>query len=454
MFKLIVAKCVTAKIAEDVSRIVSAASSVDPAKLRQALVANSIGIKMHGATQAQIESMRDRIQQLGVGVSVQEIVEDVLEAVATPPPKAPEPPKPAAVERPRPEPVKPRPAPAAKAPAASNEDEDEDSPSDFQNLVLAVDRRSDLFHIETERPLLATLLVSLIVGISTGFWFNGMDFISYSPDFFEKLPAERTAKLVVDLPKIEKQENKDKKKKSQEKELDKKKPKPKPKGSGLAQGSAGDPRTRVTHKGVLGIISGKVKGKSVVGSDVLSGSFAKDIDAVLENIGGLKRSGDAGSGRKGLAGVGFGKGYGAGFGTGSGGIDDMIGGMFGASEGVGLRKKGGEIKIPSPRSISGVGPGLGGRSQESIMRVVMQHMAGLRYAYNKRLKDKPNLRGTITVRFTIDPPGNVVEAVVIATTMGDPMLENDVITQIQSWQFDAVEKQANAVVQYPFAFSH
>ena len=49
------------------------------------------------------------------------------------------------------------------------------------------------------------------------------------------------------------------------------------------------------------------------------GGYASDIDAVLQGAGGLK---DGGVGRKGVAGIGYGKGYGSGFGGGSGDADE------------------------------------------------------------------------------------------------------------------------------------
>ncbi|HRU32811.1 MAG TPA: hypothetical protein P5310_05310, partial [bacterium] len=51
------------------------------------------------------------------------------------------------------------------------------------------------------------------------------------------------------------------------------------------QGGGGDPRARVTHKGVLGIISGQIKGKSVASADIFGkGGFATDIDAILRKM--------------------------------------------------------------------------------------------------------------------------------------------------------------------------
>ncbi len=50
-----------------------------------------------------------------------------------------------------------------------------------------------------------------------------------------------------------------------------------------------------------------------------------------------------------------------------------------------ILKKKGSLKISAPEFLKG-GSLTGGRSKASIMRVVMQNLAALRYAYNKRLQ--------------------------------------------------------------------
>ena len=206
--------------------------------------------------------------------------------------------------------------------------------------------------------------------------------------------------------------------------------------------------------GVLGIVSGRIKGKSIASADIFGkGGFANDIDAILSGVGGLKSGGDGGVGRKGVAGIGYGSGYGSGFGGGGGGIDDLLGGLMGGG-GAGLDiKKRGELKVSSPDFLKG-GALTGGRSRASIQRVVMQNMAALRYAYNRRLRDKPGLNGKITVKFAIDEYGKVIFAQVVESTMDDSELERTVVDRVKSWNFDKIDKPGDVTeVVYPFVFS-
>ena len=88
------------------------------------------------------------------------------------------------------------------------------------------------------------------------------------------------------------------------------------------------------------------------------------------------------------------------------------------------------------------------------MRVVMQNLAALRYAYNKRLREKPGLKGKITVKFAIDEFGKVIFCQVVETTMGDPELETTVAAKIRLWVFEKIDKPGDVTeVVYPFVFS-
>ena len=121
-------------------------------------------------------------------------------------------------------------------------------------------------------------------------------------------------------------------------------------GSGGSTQGGGDPRARVTQMGVIGVVSGNIKGRSTASSDIFgSGGFSSDIDAILSGVGGLKSGGDGGTGRRGEAGIGFGSGYGSGFGGSGGGIDDLLGGLMGGSGSSGLDlKRRGELRVSSP----------------------------------------------------------------------------------------------------------
>ncbi|MBN1604366.1 MAG: AgmX/PglI C-terminal domain-containing protein [Chitinispirillaceae bacterium] len=345
-----------------------------------------------------------------------------------------------------------------QAPRKAGDDDEDDEPgrvlseAEYAEMLKT---RGDIFKIEKQNQLRNTELVCMILAILVGIYFSTREIVQIATDFFEKVPEERVAKLVkeeVDATLDKKKEEK----KEEEIKSDKKKLTPKKsQGKGGMQGGGGDPRARVTHKGVLGIISGQIKGKSVASADIFGkGGFATDIDAILSGVGGLKSGGSGGVGRKGVAGIGYGAGYGSGFGgSGAGGIDDLIGGLMGGDGGGLNLKKRGSLKISAPEFLKG-GALTGGRSKASIMRVVMQNLAALRYAYNKRLRDKPGLNGKITCKFAIDEFGKVIFCQVVESTMGDSELETLIAAKIKLWVFEKIDKPGDVTeVVYPFVFS-
>jgi TonB family protein len=84
----------------------------------------------------------------------------------------------------------------------------------------------------------------------------------------------------------------------------------------------------------------------------------------------------------------------------------------------------------------------------------MQNLAALRYAYNKRLREKPGLGGKITVKFAIDEFGTVIFCQIVDTNMGDPTLEQEVVSKIKRWAFGKIDKPGDVTeVIYPFAFT-
>jgi TonB family protein len=305
--------------------------------------------------------------------------------------------------------------------------------------------RADVFAIESDKRILSICGISFILAIIVGIWFMVYEIVIIPTDFYDKLAPDLTAKVMLDKPEeAKKKEEKKKKKKKLKKKTFKETKAPSSSTSGVGKG---DIKQRVTHKGLLAIISGKAKSSRVAGTRMHK-TFAKNLDDILEKVGGLKTTGKGGLGRMGAAGTGFNVGYAGGGGT--GGIDDLLGNLAGAAEQINLRRKA-KIKLETPKWVSGVAM-TGARSPASIMRVVMQHMGGLRHAYNKRLKDKPGLSGKIKVQFTIAASGRVTACVIRESTINDSVLESEVVRRVKTWRFEKIEK-GDVTVNYPFMFT-
>ena len=93
------------------------------------------------------------------------------------------------------------------------------------------------------------------------------------------------------------------------------------------------------------------------------------------------------------------------------------------------------------------------RPSESIMKTVMQNLAALRYAYNKRLRENRLLYGKITVKYSILENGKVNSAEIISSTINDTFLENTIKNKIKNWKFDSLSVTADTTtIIYPFVF--
>ncbi len=119
----------------------------------------------------------------------------------------------------------------------------------------------------------------------------------------------------------------------------------------------------------------------------------------------------------------------------SGGAD---GSGHGLGSGIGLQVKGrnsGNAKI----------------DYDAIARIVDKYKGGLVYLYNKELRSNPTLKGTVTVEFSIDPNGKVVDARITTSTMDHASLEKALARRIKMWKFPKLFS-GTIVVTYPFVF--
>jgi hypothetical protein len=356
---------------------------------------------------------------------------------------------------------------AAQPAATMPDDDDEESDADARVLSDAeyaqiLRTRGDIFRIEKDVLLRKTVSACLLVGLCTGMYMSTIKIVQVATDFIEIPPPVVRAILgkpvadgVLDRPKPQDRKIRQKEFPSDETNLNKK---PKNPGSGGKASGGGDPRERVTRQGVLGLIADKITGKALAGGDIFGkGGFQSGLDGIILGVGGLKSGGSAGAGRRGVAGIGFGRGYGSGVGgDGTAAIGDAIDGLFNNEGGniLSLVKRPGKLEISEPR-LATIGAAIvGGRSRASIMRVVMQNIQALRYAYNKRLREKPALKGKITCKFAIDEFGKVIFCELLETTMADPDLEAEVKDKISRWVFEKIDKPGDVTeVQYPFVFS-
>ena len=354
----------------------------------------------------------------------------------------------------------------------SDDDEDE-GPERILTVEEFMERlrnRADIFGIEKNYRLRKTELAALFLAVLAGMWFTSIKTIKVQSDFYNP-HREGTGTVVTVQPGFIDR--------TTARPLAPEVPKPRAADNGrkvlrpsrksivnhesYSGGSGvGTIRSRITRMGIIGILSGHIRGKEVAGGEILGkGGFASGIDILLSGMtSGLKRGGSGPMVRRGAEGIGFGTGYGqSGFnGPGAGGIDEMINTLMasGASEESLPLKTGPPVHLIPNVAVSDAGGRIqgDGRSKSDVMRVVMQNLAALRYAYNRYLRETPGIKGKITIRFAIDEFGNVIYCEVVESSMGDKDLEATVTGKIMRWKFDRIDKPGDITeVVYPFVFS-
>jgi TonB family protein len=99
-----------------------------------------------------------------------------------------------------------------------------------------------------------------------------------------------------------------------------------------------------------------------------------------------------------------------------------------------------------------MGSGDGSRSKQEVMAVVNARMPGLRNVYNKYLKLKPGFGGKVTLKFTIDPSGDIIDISTISSTTGYSDFDNAVKFMVATWKWKRIGS-GKTTATIPFSFS-
>ncbi len=135
----------------------------------------------------------------------------------------------------------------------------------------------------------------------------------------------------------------------------------------------------------------------------------------------------------------------------SGGIDDFLSSLEDDVPQVALTKKA-KVDLVKPNKITGSKEALGHRTEQSIMNVVLARQGQITYLYEKYLKRNPNLRGKISIEFTIAANGFVISSRIVESTINHPELENDLLNLVRRLKFEPIPS-GNVTTIFPFQFS-
>lgn len=95
------------------------------------------------------------------------------------------------------------------------------------------------------------------------------------------------------------------------------------------------------------------------------------------------------------------------------------------------------------------------RTTEVIQKLVQDNRKPVRECYEKARKQIPDLKGTMTIRFVLDPEGKVKEAVlnVERSEVKSPDVVKCSVEVIKKIKFPASSRGMESTINYPFTFN-
>lgn len=210
-----------------------------------------------------------------------------------------------------------------------------------------------------------------------------------------------------------------------------------------------DPDMQARTAGILGLMASDQG--SIMASPL--GSYASgDADAdVWGQLVGTTVGEGQGVGGLGLVGVGRGGG-GTGEGTLGLGSVGLLGHNRPGGDGAGLSRGAGFSgrTARTPNVVASKAEVVGGLDKDLIRRIVRAHINEVRHCYNQGLAKDPNLKGRVSVQFTISGTGKVTTSVVAESDIKDPAVSTCIAQAVRRWSFPKPASGGAALVTYPF----
>jgi TonB family protein len=197
----------------------------------------------------------------------------------------------------------------------------------------------------------------------------------------------------------------------------------------------------IAGSGILGVLSaGGSGGSGDAVADVLgdaAGGGVGDLDAVLSGVGGLAVA--SGSGQRSRLGS-----RGGGRATGSADVADLIQGIGSVGSGS-IGRKGAINLAVKPGQVRGKGSKSANRSQDAISAVINSHTDAVEACYKSEQRLNPNLKGDITIEFTISSNGRVVNQKIQQSTLRNRNVEQCILKKLRGWRFKPIDTKEGDV---------
>lgn len=228
---------------------------------------------------------------------------------------------------------------------------------------------------------------------------------------------------------------------------------------------------RVATQGILGIISAGHGLGDMSSVDEILASSSQKADKYAQVYDGISKI-SSGNGMTGGAGEGLGSGRSddlrnsvrGGRATESGQIDTYISDLTTTQTPQSYLQKSSKFIVSPPAPIIAeessmdekLGSMVGARDIDKVAAIVMAHSPAIQYCYERELKRNPDIKGKLTVRFTINPDGAVIDVELISSTLQNNNVERCILARIRRWDdFGSIETSlGNTTFRQVYTFGY
>lgn len=93
--------------------------------------------------------------------------------------------------------------------------------------------------------------------------------------------------------------------------------------------------------------------------------------------------------------------------------------------------------------------GTGKIDKDSVARVFSRRKGAIKHCYENALRTDGNLKGKVTIRFTIGPAGRITNISATGNTTGNSQVADCIVEKVQGWRFDPPDG-GSVTFSYPF----
>jgi TonB family protein len=90
--------------------------------------------------------------------------------------------------------------------------------------------------------------------------------------------------------------------------------------------------------------------------------------------------------------------------------------------------------------VTGTGSKAANRGGDELSRVINSHNDAVEYCYKREAKLNPNLKGDLTIEFTIAYNGRVKDVRVVNSSLRNKKVESCISSRVRGWRFKPIDR--------------